>query len=192
MTDNTLSADTLARISQGDTQAFAELVMRFQQPLFGFLGRLGMGPAQAQDVAQETFLRVWLHRQQFDPTRAQWSTWLFTIARNLALDTLQAQARQPQGVGDELPEPASTAPGPAQTLAHKQAQQQLQNALRQLPLPDRSALALVYVHGLSLEDVARIEGDGLAAIKTRLHRARHKLRTLLQDGDTLQSGLKER
>lgn len=84
----------------------------------------------------------------------------------------------------ELPDAASDQAGPAQQLQHAQVQQRLQHALRQLPMPERSALALVYVHGLSLVDVARIEGDSLGAIKTRLHRAKQKLRSLLPTLET--------
>lgn len=186
----------LQRIANGEQRAFAELVTTYQRPLFGFLGRMGMGQAQAEDIAQETFLRAWTHLPSFDPSQAQFGTWLFTIARNLAYNALQSAAHQregkwelaEEGSGRDGGEPGSTSvpdvacpqPGPSQLLEHAQQQAQLQAALRQLPVPDRSALALVYVHGLALADVARIEGDSVAAIKTRLHRAKQRLREILQ------------
>ena len=176
----------LQRIADGEQRAFAELVALYQRPLFGFLGRMGMGQAQAEDIAQETFLRAWSHLSSFDSAQAQFGTWLFTIARNLAYNALQSAAHQREisGTDMELPEVACTQPGPLQVIeraqqqAHQQAQ--LQAALRQLTMADRSALALVYVQELALADVARIEGDSLAAIKTRLHRAKQRLRELLQ------------
>ncbi len=176
----------LQRIASGEQRAFAELIGIYQRPLFGFLGRMGMGQAQAEDIAQETFLRAWTHLPSFDPAQAQFGTWLFTIARNLAFNALQSAAHQREvsGADMELPDVACPQPGPPQVMerAQQQAQlqAQLQAALRQLPMPDRSALALVYVHELALADVARIEGDSLAAIKTRLHRAKQRLRELLQ------------
>lgn len=169
----------LARIAAGEHAAFAELVRRYQQPLFGFLGRMGLSQAQAEDLAQETFLRAWTNLAQFDPTRAQFTTWLHTIARNQAVDFLGAQRQRAEVLSDSLPESACGQPNPMQGLQNKQAQHALQQALRQLPMADRSALALAYVHGLSLNDVARIEGVSLAAVKTRLHRARQALRELL-------------
>ena len=171
----------LERIAKGEQRAFAELVTIYQRPLFGFLGRMGMGQAQAEDIAQETFLRAWTHLPRFDPAQAQFGTWLFTIARNLAYNALQSAAHQREvsGADGELPDVACPQPGPLQAMERAQQQARLQAALRQLPMPDRSALALVYVHGLALADVARIEGDSLAAIKTRLHRAKQRLRELL-------------
>ena len=172
----------LQRIANGEQRAFAELVAMYQRPLFGFLGRMGMGQAQAEDIAQETFLRAWTHLPSFDPAQAQFGTWLFTIARNLACNALQSAAHQREvsGTEMELPEVACPQPGPLQVLQLAQQQARLQAALRQLPMPDRSALALVYVHELALADVARIEGASLAAIKTRLHRAKQRLREILQ------------
>jgi RNA polymerase sigma-70 factor (ECF subfamily) len=170
----------LRRIAAGDQQAFAELVDRYQRPLFGFLGRMGMGQAQAEDIAQETFVRAWTQLHNYQPQRAQFSTWLYTIARNLAINALQSAAQQHEVPTAEPPELASEQAGPAQAMERAQQQAYLQAALRQLPMAERSALALVYVHELGLADVARIEGDSVAAIKTRLHRAKQKLRELLR------------
>lgn len=169
--------------SQAKVQAFAELVRHFQGPLFGFLGRLGMNQAQAEDLAQDTFIRAWRHLPQFDPQRAQFSTWLFTIAKNLALNELSRANRQ-----QELPtnpehaeglETESEAPGPEQALELAQRKALLNQALAQLAFDDRSALALAYVQGLELGAIASIENCSLAAIKTRLHRAKRKLRNIL-------------
>lgn len=170
----------LHRVAAGEQRAFAELVDLYQRPLFGFLGRLGLGQAQAEDLAQETFLRAWSQLHNYEPERARFGTWLFTIARNLACNALQRapQRREIQDV--DLPEQACEQAGPAAAMERTQQNARLQSALRQLPMADRSALALVYVHELGLADVARIEGNSLAAIKTRLHRARHRLRELLQ------------
>ncbi|MDB5869402.1 MAG: hypothetical protein JWP96_1734 [Polaromonas sp.] len=177
-----MSAEALLRrIAAGDRQAFAELVTLYQRPLFGFLGRMGLGQAQAEDVAQETFLRAWTHLHRFDAERAQFGTWLFTIARNQAFNALQAAPRHGEGMeADLLAHQPCPQPGPAERTENAQQQARLQAALRRLPMADRSALALVYVHELALADVARIEGDSLAAIKTRLHRAKARLRELLQ------------
>ena len=170
----------LARIAGGERAAFAELVLRYQQPLFGFLGRMGLTQAQAEDLAQETFLRAWSHLQQFDPARAQFSTWLHTIARNLACTFLTVRQEHAGAPDDALADVACEQPNPMQQLQAKQEREQLQHALRRLPMTDRSALALAYVHGISLTDIARIEGVSLAAIKTRLHRARQTLRSMLE------------
>ena len=173
-------AAVLQRIRRGEPQAFAELVARYQRPLFGFLGRMGLSQAHAEDLAQETFLRAWSHLSDFSPERAQFSTWLFTIAHNLACNFLQSAAQRREVFGQGPEEPACAQPGPEQHLARGQDQARLQAALRQLPMAERSVLALVYVQELALADVARIEGDSLSAVKTRVHRAKQRLRSLLQ------------
>jgi RNA polymerase sigma-70 factor (ECF subfamily) len=178
----------LQRIATGNAaqaaQAFGELVEAYQGPLFAFLGRMGCHQGQAEELAQETFLRAWTHLPSYQAERAQFSTWLFTIAHNLACNALQSAAQQHEFSGDALPDVACSQPGPEHVLDQLQQRNRLQNALRQLPLADRSALALVYVQDLALADVARIEGDSLAAIKTRLHRAKQRLRTLLTHTET--------
>jgi len=174
----------LQRISDGDRQAFAGIVTHYQRPLFGFLGRMALGQGLAEDIAQETFLRAWKNLADYQPRRAEFSTWLFTIARNLALHELARTGhRREAGSDDDLPEQACQRPQPPEALAGAQQRERLQRALRQLALPDRSALALAYIHDLALSEVARIEGCSLAAIKTRLHRAKEKLRLILEKND---------
>lgn len=167
----------LCRIAAGEQLAFAELIDRYQRQLFGFLGRFGMSQAQAEDIAQETFLRAWTHLHSYQPERAQFVTWLFTIARNLAYDALQKQPHQHAMLDVVIPDEL---PDPSQIMERNQQHSRLHSALRQLPISDRSALALVYVHELGLADAARIENVSLAAIKTRLYRAKQRLRAILE------------
>ena len=176
------------RIRQGERGAFGEIVVHYQRAVFAHLGRMGLGQAMAQDVAQESFLRTWTQLNRYDPARAQFSTWLLTIVHNLALNEL-GRAGHRLGVGaagagaagDEvLPELGCDLPQPPDALAAAQRVRQVQAALRLLPAPDRSALALAHVQALDFKDVARIEGCSLAAIKVRLHRAKARLRQLLE------------
>jgi RNA polymerase sigma-70 factor (ECF subfamily) len=200
--DATRAADLaqVQRAAQGDRAAFAALVRRHQRGLFGFLGRMGIGPAQAQDLAQESFLRVWRHLDQFDPRRAALSTWLYTIARRLALNWLDRAEHtvlvsSAGAEGDEPPEVAGTAAheapaggwggDPLQQLEQQRERAWLQAGMWRLALGDRSLLALAYVHDMSLAQIAQIEGVSEAAAKARLHRARGRLREILValDGD---------
>jgi RNA polymerase sigma-70 factor, ECF subfamily len=176
--------DVICRIGRGDKQAFAEIVMQYQQPIFGFLGRMSLSQAQAEDIAQETFVRAWRHLDDYQPMRAAFSTWLFTIARNLAINELtSARNKNEFSSGEELPDMASDAPEPMQVLCIKQQRSRLQLALRQLNVQDRSVIGLAYVDELSMADMARIEGCSLEAVKTRLHRAKEKLRKLMEKTD---------
>lgn len=173
--------DVIRRISKGDKQAFAEIVMQYQQPIFSYLGRMSLSQAQAEEIAQEAFLRAWRHLDDYQSTKAAFSTWLFTIARNLALNELtSARSKNEFSSGEELPDIASEAPEPMQILCIKQQHFQLQAALRELTMQDKSVIGLAYVNELSMADMARIEGCSLEAIKTRLHRAKERLRKLME------------
>jgi len=173
----------LDRIRGGDRAAFEIVVRHYQRPLFGFLGRMGLSQAQAEDVAQEALLRAWRSLASFDPARAGFSTWLFTIARNAALNECdRAHARHETAFGDDEPaETASEQPLPCEALEASQRRAWLRAALCRLPASDRTLIALAYTHELQLGDIARVEGVTLAAIKTRLHRARQRLEQFLTE-----------
>jgi RNA polymerase sigma-70 factor (ECF subfamily) len=161
---------------------FAGLVTRFQGPLFGFLGRMGFGQAQAEDLAQETFLRAWQSLEQYDAQRAEFSTWLFTIARNLAINERSRAAHQHEVWEGHAPaDTPSPEPEPDTLLVRTQQREQLQRALAQIPVADRCVLALAYISELDIASIARIEGCTAGAVKTRLHRARTRLSEILEN-----------
>ena len=169
-------------VNPGNQAEFAALVTRFQGPLFGFLGRMGFGQAQAEDLAQETFLRAWQNLAQYDAEQGEFSTWLFTIARNLAINERNRASNQHEVWEGHAPlDTPSVEPQPDELLARAQQRQQLQRALAQLPVADRCVLALAYIRELDMASIARIEGCSAGAIKTRLHRARTRLSEILEN-----------
>ena len=171
----------LRRIDSGDRSAFAELVEHFQRPLFGYLGRMGLRQGQAEEVAQDTFVRAWQRWAEYDPARAAFSTWLFTIGRNLAINELtRASANREQTLSEDMLEMACEQGQPAQEVMARQLRLRVQQAMRMLPYDDRSALALAYYEELDMASIARIEGCSVGAIKVRLHRAKQRLRQLLE------------
>jgi RNA polymerase sigma-70 factor (ECF subfamily) len=172
--------DVLRRVLSGDAQAYAEIVARYERPLFGFLGRMGLPQAHAEDVAQETFLRAWQHLGTFDSRRASFTTWLYTIARRLALnDAARAAARRDVGM-TIAHDGACEAPQPLATLAAAEQRERLRAALLGLSTADRTTLALAYIEDLSLAEIAQIESTTVGAVKTRLHRARGRLAQLME------------
>jgi RNA polymerase sigma-70 factor, ECF subfamily len=174
----------LARIAAGDAGAFGEIVTRYQKPLFGFLGRMGLPQAHAEDLAQDTFLRAWRNLGSFEPGRAEFSTWLFTIARNAALnDRARPAARMESPAIDAQAgsEAACERPAPDEALHTARRSQRLRAALCRLDAADRTLIALAYTRELQLDAIARIEGCSLGAIKTRLHRARRQLQQILME-----------
>lgn len=179
MDDAFLIQQTLA----GNQQAFRLVVLRYQRPLFRFLGLLGFRGARAEDVAQEAFLRAFKALDSFDPTRAAFSTWLFTIARRLAIsEWRRTQREQPMPVtGERL---ASHSPDPAEHALLAERAQRVENALRALPEQLRTTFFLSQLEELSLEEVAELEGCAIGTVKSRVFRARERLRLALAEEET--------
>jgi RNA polymerase sigma-70 factor (ECF subfamily) len=174
----------LDRIAEGDNAAFASIVEHFQHPLFGFFGRMGLTQSAAEEVAQETFLRAWRKIDDYRPERGAFSTWLFTIARNLALNELSRPIyKEGWTTDDALDGVPCGGAQPLDVLLAAGGRRSLRRALMTLPLADRRALALAYVQDLDLASVARIEGCTTGAIKVRLHRSRQRLKQMLEKVD---------
>jgi RNA polymerase sigma-70 factor, ECF subfamily len=171
--------EVLERIHGGDRQAYAAIVTRFQGPLFAYLGRMGCSAMEAEELAQEAFVRAWIELRSFDARRGAFSTWLFTIARNLALNELDRAARRRMSPVHPAQDRACEAPQPPDRVELEQRRSRLRAALLRLPAADRSVLALAYVEELAMADIARIEGCSTGSVKVRLHRARRKLAAIM-------------
>jgi RNA polymerase sigma-70 factor (ECF subfamily) len=145
---------------------------------------MGLSSGETEELVQETFLRVFRHLRKFEPERARFSTWLFTIARRLALNLLSRQRYAQNLTNDNLSEANLT--GPQDRYDQVQVRQRIDAALGQLPLKYRSPLALAYLEELSIAEIASIEGCAEGTVKSRIHRAKQQLKTLLADllGDT--------
>lgn len=178
------STSDLCKAAAGDGVAFARLLEAQQGRIFGFLGRMGLDAATSEDIAQEAFLRVWRNAKSFDPKRGTASTWILTIARNLALSHLGAVTRRRETFDEDTALLAACpAPGPHAALEDKQRRARLAAALQRLTPAERSLLAASYDEGLDLAAIARLEGCSPGAAKVRLHRARMKLRQILETDD---------
>jgi RNA polymerase sigma-70 factor, ECF subfamily len=179
MDDESLIEQTLA----GNRQAFRLVVLRYQRPLFRFLGLLGIRGARAEDVAQETFLRAFKALASFDPARAAFSTWLFTIAKRVAIDEWR-RARQEQRAPAEPGEASSLAPDPAQSALLAERARRVERALLALPEQLRSTFFFSQIKELTLEEVAELEGCAVGTVKSRIFRAREQLRLALAEDET--------
>jgi RNA polymerase sigma-70 factor, ECF subfamily len=177
--------ELIHRARGGDQDAFAELVMMHADRVYGALRRFGLDPDEADEVAQEVFVRAWRGLARFQE-RSQFSTWLYRIAFNEAqrrLSRRRVSRVEPDPERDNDPV-LSLAESPelgpdAQTL-DRELERTLERALDELPPDWRAAIVLRDVEGLSTHDAAEIVGIREAAFKSRLHRARMQLRTLLE------------
>jgi RNA polymerase sigma-70 factor, ECF subfamily len=174
-----LSEETLvARAASGDMPAFEELVMRHADRLFASLRRFGLDDAEAQEVAQETFLRAWRSLPRFE-RRSRFFTWLYRIGFN---ETQRRLARRPAAATvlstEERPleELADGRPGPAEQAENEELRIVLERALSELPADLRAPVVLRDIEGLSTRDAASVLELSEPAFKSRLHRGRMALR----------------
>jgi RNA polymerase sigma-70 factor, ECF subfamily len=173
--------------AQGDETALAALVRRYANRLLGYLVRMVADRAQAEDVFQETFLRVHRHAASFRPER-RFKPWLFAIASNLAIDVLRRRQRSPIAVSLDAPAPSEQpmlervpdpAPDPAANALRDEQRTLVRKALDALPPGQRSVVVLAYLEGLSYAETAQSLGCSIGTVKKQVSRALQTLARLL-------------
>lgn len=166
----------MARLRADDSGAFGELMGRHLGAVAGFSYRMVGNAAEADDIAQETFLRLWHHRAAWEP-RAQLRTWLLRIARNLCIDRF----RRREVVTDEIPEVADERLPASGEVQRRQMERIVAHALAALPERQRAAIGLVYYEGLSNIEAADVLNVTVDALESLLARGRRSLRERLAD-----------
>lgn len=174
----------VARLRRGDLDALGELVARYQHRLYRYLLRLVRQPAEAEDLFQQTWLRVAAQIRRYDPRR-NFDAWLFTLARNLAIDHLRRvkpdslDAREE----DEFATPAAlrdSAPPAIDTVIARERTFMLATSLSELPVLYREVLSLRFEEEMKLEEIAQVLGAPLSTVKSRLRRGLEGLRRGLE------------
>ncbi|HWQ13843.1 MAG TPA: sigma-70 family RNA polymerase sigma factor [Roseiflexaceae bacterium] len=163
----------------GDQPAFARLMGRYAGAVYNLAYRM-LGNAQdAEDAAQEIFLRAYTRLESFDRTR-RFSTWLLSIASNYCIDRLRRQRLAWLTLDDVAFSLPSGERGPEGRALDSEERDAVQRALMQLPDTYRQVTVLRYWHDLSYDEIAQATGLTESTIKTRLHRARHMLARALR------------
>lgn len=171
--------ELIRRARAGDKHAFAGLVDAHADRVLGALRRFGLDAGDAEEVAQEVFLRAWHGLAGFED-RAQLSTWLYRIAFNEAHRRLSRRAPAPSHEADAESLSAAAHLGPEAQALDREFEEVLSRALAELPAGPRAAVILRDIEGLSSAQAAAAAGVGEAAFKSRLHRGRMLLRPLLE------------
>ena len=182
-------AALMLRVKQGDRAAFEILVDKYKQPVFNLIYRTLPDAAEAEDLAQNVFLQVYRFAHRYKPS-AKFTTWLFTIARNLCLNEIRRRGRHP---ADSLSEPAGDREdetdrpvtdrqtvSPDQGCLDRELVAMVESALRDLPDNQRLAMLLCREEDRSYDEIAAILGCSLPATKSLIHRARETLKLRLK------------
>ena len=182
-------ASLMLRVKQGDMQAFEELVEKYKQPITNLICRTLQDAAEAEDLAQNVFLQVFKSAHRYRVS-AKFSTWLYTIARNLCLNEIRRRSRHPADSldadhSDQEEQPqrqyedkkSHSAPD---RLLQDELVNKVNQALAELPETQRTALLLCREEELSYEEIASVLGCSLSATKSLIHRGRETLKQKLK------------
>jgi RNA polymerase sigma-70 factor (ECF subfamily) len=164
-----------------DQNAAEELYARFAPRVFG-LGIVMLGsPSQAEDLVQDTFVKVWRKADSYDQSRGSLDTWVLLVARSLAIDLIRRRVLETRILAThEEPSEASQAPGPEEHAETRDLADRARRAMADLSPGQRAALELAYFQGKTSAEVAELEGIPVGTAKTRIRTALVRLREALE------------
>ena len=182
-------AALMLRVREGDRDAFAALVDKYKQPVMNLVYRTLRDATEAEDLAQHVFLQVFKSAHRYE-VAAKFSTWIFTIARNLCLNEIRRRSRHPADSMDGGREGDEEHPArqledarnfsPPDTLLQRELETKVDEAVNSLPEKQRTALLLCRQEDASYEDIAKVLGCSVSATKSLIHRARETLKEQLK------------
>ena len=179
-----MSEESLVKSAMaGDQVAFAGVVEIYQRPVYNLCYRMLGNSGEAEDAAQESFLRAYAQRRRYDPTRS-FKTWLLSIASHYCIDRLRKRRVHYVSIDDEPlqvhPALREQRAGPEEAVLAQEQADRIQVLLAGLAPENRNALVMRYWYDLSYEEIAAVTGASVSAVKSRLHRARLTVGEMLQ------------
>ena len=176
MKDSIKSIEQLMQdVARGDLDAFNKIVLRYQQQAWRTAYRLLGDAMEAEDVSQETFLKILKAAPRYRPT-ASFRTYFYTIVYRLCLDT---RKKSRPSLMDTIPDRPSASPSAVETLVSRERVEEIRHALKSLPLNQRTAIVLKHDEGLSYAEIAQVMDTSLKSVEMLIRRAREKLHSKL-------------
>ena len=182
-------AALMLRVKEGDTAAFTDLVDKYKQPVLNVAYRMLRDLTEAEDLAQNVFVQVYKSAHRYKVS-SKFSTWLFTITRNLCLNEIRRRSRHPASSLDAPHPEKEDQPlhqvedmktfSPPEAVLQGELEAKIEQALGELPENQRLAIVLCRQEELSYEDIARVLGCSLSATKSLIHRGRETLKERLK------------
>jgi RNA polymerase sigma-70 factor (ECF subfamily) len=178
--------EVMLQLQGGDMACYDELVARFKDRLYGFILRMVRNGQTSEDLLQETFLRLYVHRMSYR-TIARFSTWIYTIAANLVRSHMRKQNKMPftdleNDRDDEKPRELPDRNRAVDLeVAGRMTVEAIREAMDSLPVEFREVIILREIEELSYEEIVQVLGVPLGTVKSRVNRARGRLKELLRD-----------
>ena len=173
--------ELILMVQEGQNQAYDILVGRYKNRLYSYLFRLLGNESEAEEFAQETFVRAYMHADKYK-TIARFSTWLYTIATNLVRNRIRNIKRRPKtismwtedsgGEDGRWVDIKDESPNPEDTMDRKRLQEMIQEAIEKIPSKYRPSFVLREINGLSYEEIAATTGLKLGTVRSRINRGR--------------------
>ncbi|MGB6222044.1 RNA polymerase sigma factor [Haloferula sp.] len=181
---NAIDVALMRRVAEEDEVAFRELVERHQNAVIGTVAKMLGDPTEAEDIAQRVFLRIWKHAKRWRPD-AKFTTYLFTITRNLVYNESRRRSRRKEVSSDERNEDRGLEPvadarsePDAETLK-SEMHDEIDQAIQSLPEAQRTAVVLYSYESMPYEEIAKVLDTSVSSVKSLLFRARGTLREKL-------------
>jgi len=173
----------LAGFGARDPDVSAVFVRRFQSRVFGLALTILGDRGEAEEAAQEAFLRAWRHAEAYDPRRGAVATWLLAIARNVAIDRARLRRFEPVDPSNLLADAVDSARSPEERRIAGEEAERLRAALAALPAEQRRALLLAAFLGRTASEIGALDGTPIGTVKTRIRTAMLRLHATLEVGD---------
>ncbi|MDF1499019.1 MAG: sigma-70 family RNA polymerase sigma factor [Anaerolineales bacterium] len=174
-------AELTLLVAEGDRQAFLTLYDRFASRVYGLALKMLGDPMLAEEVSQESFMRLWHRAETYRPDRGAFSTWILTITRRVVIDRLRKQSRQPE-IAMSIDEHSWHEPPDPDSTSESNRWRTLRFLLDELPEEQREVVELAYFHGLSQRQIAEHTRAPLGTVKTRARLGLEKLRQAWFEG----------
>jgi len=171
-------SEIVRQIQSDDAAAFDELMRRYKRPVVSFIFRMLGNSQDADDVAQDVFVRVYQNLDTYRP-ETKFSTWLFALARNAAIDRIRWRARHRTESIESAPEIVASS-GTAEEVNAHEIGDQIAAAITKLPEDQKTAIVLSEYHGMSYAEIAGVMRCSEKSVESRLYRAKQTLRAALQ------------
>ena len=182
---NTEDVALMGAVARGDDAAFERLVAKHQNAVIGTISKMTGRPSDAEDLAQQVFVRVWKSAPRYTAT-AKFTTWLFTIVRNLVFNDTRRSFRrhelslEAREEDSHIEQPDALTPQPDADLLHNEVREAADRAIASLPEPQRMAVVMRRFEDSSYEEIATVLGTSVPAVKSLLFRARQQIRDALK------------